>query len=242
MALEGVNIQWLGHSTFVITTPEGKTLLVDPWLRSNPKCPAEAYELTPDAVLITHGHFDHIGDVFEVAERCQGPFVGIFELTSWLGSRGVAAEQLVGMNKGGTVELEELQVRVSMTDARHSSSFQEADGTSIYLGEAAGFVVEFSTGESLYIAGDTALFGDMAWIAEIYGPTVGILPIGDRFTMDPLQAAMAADLLELDVVIPCHFGTAPGLTGTPAQLIEYLESYEIEVDVVALEPGQEHSF
>ena len=242
MALSGVNIQWLGHSTFVITTPEGKTILVDPWVRSNPRCPQEAHGIAPDAILITHGHNDHIGDVFEVAERCKGPIVGIFDLTSWLGTRGVASEKLVGMNKGGTVELEDLDVRVSMTDARHSSAFTDEDGGSTYLGEAAGLILEFSTGETLYIAGDTSLFGDMAWIAELYGPTVGILPIGDVYTMDPLQAALAADLLELEFVIPCHYGTFDALTGTPAELVEYLQTYELEIDVIELKPGESHDF
>ncbi len=237
MGLKGVEITWLAHSTFQIVTPEGKKLLVDPWVESNPQCPKAFHDAGFDGILITHGHNDHIGDVFACAERSTGPIVGIFDLTSWLGLKGVESDRLVGMNKGGTVEIEDLKIRVTMTDARHSSSFQTEDGQIQYLGEAAGLVVEFSNGGTLYIAGDTSLFGDMEWIGELYEPDVAILPIGDHFTMDPHQAAIACELVGVEEVIPCHFGTFPLLTGTPAMLSERLADLEIDTEVIALEPG-----
>lgn len=239
MALTGVEITWLGHSTFLIRTPEGKKLLVDPWLEGNPKCPTEFYDVEVDAILMTHAHNDHIGDVFSAAKCCAEAIIGIFDLTSWLAEQGVDGEKLVGMNKGGTVPLKDhgIDVNVTMTTAHHSSSFTTDDGEIIYLGDPAGFVLEFSSGESLYIAGDTCLFGDMEWIGELYNPKVAILPIGDHFTMDPRQAAYACDLVGADEVIPCHYGTFPLLTGTPAQLRAELKELSSNVEVIELEPG-----
>lgn len=237
MNLFDVEITWLGHATFLMEY-DGQKILVDPWLSQNPSCPEEYHGLEPDLVLITHGHSDHIGDVFEVAERTDAPFVGIFDLVSWLGANGVDEERLIGMNKGGTVDLDDFGVSVSMTDARHSSAFADGNGRPIYLGEPAGFVVEFDSGLSVYVAGDTSLFGDMEWIAELYEPDLAILPIGDRFTMDPLQAAYATELLEVDAVVPCHWGTFPLLTGTPEAFEEEIAAMELDVEVLTMEPGQ----
>lgn len=237
MDLKGLEFTWLGHSTFLIKTPEGKRLLVDPWLAGNPSCPEEFHNLDVDAILITHGHNDHIGDVFTAVERCSGPIVGIYDLTTWLATKGVDDTKLTGMNKGGTCVFEDLDIAVSMTHAVHSSSFQNEDGTIQYLGEAAGYCIEFSNELVVYIAGDTCLFGDMEWIGELYHPDIAIFPIGDHFTMDPQQAALAADLVGVEAVIPCHYGTFPLLTGKPSELREYLETYEVEVEVLELEVG-----
>jgi L-ascorbate metabolism protein UlaG (beta-lactamase superfamily) len=237
MSLDGVDVTWLGHATFLFEHND-KTILVDPWLEGNPNCPEKFHEIEPDAILITHGHGDHIGNVFDVAERTDCPIVGIFDLTTWLGSKGVDEDRLMGMNKGGTVALDGLGVNVTMTDAHHSSSFTEEDGTPVYLGEPAGFVLNFDGGPNIYVAGDTCLFGDMKLIGELWNPDYAILPIGDHFTMDPRQAAHAAEFTGVKGVIPCHFGTFPVLTGTPDQLKTELAELGSNVEVLALEPGQ----
>lgn len=246
MSTSPVTITWLGHSTFRLGTPEGKTILVDPWLSGNPKCPPSFHQADSDAILITHGHFDHCGDAVEASGRCRGPVVGNFELTNWLKSEGVEESKLIGMNKGGRVRLDDLKVTVSMTDAKHSSSAIKPDGSIVYLGEAAGYVVEFSDGFTLYLAGDTCLFGDMQWIARLYQPRAAVLPIGDLYTMDPRAAAYACALLQVETVVPCHYGTFPPLIGTPAALREQIavlrkEMTFAEPNVLELEPGVEAS-
>lgn len=237
MDLKGVKITWLGHGTFLFEH-KGKKILMDPWLAGNPSCPEEFHSLVPDLVLITHGHGDHIGNVFDVAERSVAPFVGIYDLTTWLGQKGIAGDRLIGMNKGGSVHLDDFALTVTMVHAVHSSSFVEEDGRNVYLGEAAGFVLNFDDGPTIYAAGDTAFFGDMEWIGTLYGPQVAILPIGDHFTMDPRQAAWAAEVLDVDTVIPAHFGTFPLLTGTVAALQAELSALECHAETVALQPGQ----
>lgn len=237
MSTAGVTITWLGHSTFLLGTPEGKTILVDPWLAGNPKCPREHHEAASDAILITHGHFDHVGDVVAASKRCAGQVVGIFEISVWLKGEGVEEGKLVGMNKGGRVALEGLNASATMTDAKHSSSTIRADGSIMYLGEPAGYVVEFSNGFTLYVAGDTCLFRDQETIGMLYQPDAAILPIGDLYTMDPRAAAYACKWLGVKTVVPCHYGTFPPLTGTPEALRTHLDALGVSTRVVAVEPG-----
>ena len=223
-------ITWLGHSAFRLRTPGGKEVLIDPWYTGNPSFPESARPKQADLILISHGHSDHITDAAAMAKQTNATVAAIWEITSWLGAKGV--KNLEPMNKGGTVSVQGL--RVTMTDARHSSSFDE-DGI-VYLGEAAGFVVRLENAQTIYFAGDTSLFGDINLIGELYRPDIAFLPIGDRFTMGPDTAATAARWLGVKQVVPMHYGTFPLLTGTPGQLKEHLAGTGIEV--LELKPGE----
>jgi L-ascorbate metabolism protein UlaG (beta-lactamase superfamily) len=207
----------LGHATLIVEH-DGQRILVDPWLAGNPACPPEHHEPNVDAILVTHAHGDHIGDLFTAHTRCRGPVVGIYDLTTWLETKGVPAEKLVGMNLGGTIAVGDTGVRATMVRADHSASFVD-DGVSLNLGVAAGYIVHAGA-HRIYIAGDTDVFGDMALLKARFAPTIAVLPIGDHFTMGPEGAALACELLGVPAVIPYHYGTFGLLHGTPTQLEE----------------------
>jgi L-ascorbate metabolism protein UlaG (beta-lactamase superfamily) len=228
--MQNLSITWLGHASFSLRTPGGKTVLLDPWYTGNPSFPAHAKPTQADLILVSHGHNDHITDAAAMARTTGATVVGIWEVTSWLGTKGV--QHLEPMNKGGTIDVKGL--RVTMTEALHSSSFDE-NGV-VYLGEPAGYVVRLENGQSFYFAGDTALFSDMKLIGELYKPDIAFLPIGDRFTMGPDTAAIAARWLGVKQVVPMHYGTFPLLTGTPAKLKEHLAGANIQV--LELAPGE----
>ena len=228
--MQNLSITWLGHSAFRVRTPGGKELLFDPWYTGNPSFVESARPKSADLVLVSHGHSDHITDAAAIAKSTGATVVGIWEITSWLGAKGV--KNLEPMNKGGTITTNGL--RITMTDACHSSSFDE-NGI-VYLGDPAGFVVRVENGQTIYFAGDTSLFGDMKLIGELYKPDIAFLPIGDRFTMGPDTAALAAQWLGVKQVVPMHHGTFPFLTGTPQQLEQNLAGKGIEV--LTLKPGE----
>ena len=227
----GTTITWLGHSTFLIET-DGKRILIDPWVMNNPACPEDLKDVGDlDGMLITHGHFDHIGDAVEIAKSAAPQTVAIPETATWLGSKGV--ENVVDMNKGGTVEV--AGCRAHMVHAVHSCGITDGDQI-IYGGEAAGYVLELPSGFKLYHSGDTAVFSDMALIGKLLEPDIALLPIGDHYTMGPRSAAEAIRLLDVKTVIPMHFGTFPVLVGTPDDLREQASDVD-GLEVVDLEPG-----
>jgi len=229
MNLNGVKLTWLGHATFRIETPGGKTVLVDPWVTGNPMCPEKDKDVKKaDVMLCTHGHFDHIADAVEIAKKHNPVVVGIYELCVWMEKKG--AKQTSPMNKGGTQTVGD--IKVTMVHADHSCGIQDGDQI-IYGGEACGYVIEFENGVKVYHAGDTNVFGDMAIIRELYAPEIVMLPIGDHFTMGPREAAYACNLLKPKTVIPMHFDTFPVLTGSPAELHRLSPG----LDVVTMKPG-----
>ena len=233
MNLQGLELTFCGHAAFALKTPGGKRWIIDPWLEHNPACPESLkHPRNVDTLLITHAHFDHIGDALDVAKQNDALCVGIFETVVWLNKKGV--KKITGMNKGGSIDVD--GTKVTMTEAVHSCGIQDGDAI-IYGGEAAGYVVKFENGVTLYHAGDTCVFGDMKIIGELYKPDIALLPIGDLYTMDPLQGAYAIRLLGSKTVVPMHYGTFPGLTGTPQRLREL--THDISgLQIVELKPGE----
>jgi L-ascorbate metabolism protein UlaG (beta-lactamase superfamily) len=184
-----------------------------------------------DVILLSHGHSDHTGDIVGVSRATGAPIVAVYELALWLERKGLSNVQ--GMGIGGTVSVAGLEI--SMVPAIHTSSVVEND-VNVYLGQAAGFVVRLENDQSFYFAGDTAVFGDMRLIAELYKPDIAFLPIGDHFTMGPEAAALATRMLGVRQVVPMHFGTFPLLKGTPDRLRKLVEPHG--VDVLVLRPGE----
>jgi L-ascorbate metabolism protein UlaG (beta-lactamase superfamily) len=227
-----VEITWLGHGTFQLKLESGEVIVLDPWTDGNPSYPKTHSFSRVDAILISHGHFDHIHDAVPLAKQYKPKVVCIYETGHWLESKGV--ENVSAMNKGGSQQV--LSMTVTMTHAVHSCGILD-DGKIFYGGEAAGYVLRFADGRVLYFSGDTNVFSDMALIQELYKPELAMIPIGDLFTMSPLEAAVACRLLKPQLVIPMHFGTFPPLTGRPDRLSELIKDL-VGTSVWALEPGK----
>jgi len=229
----GNKLTWLGHSAFRITTPSGSVILIDPWVLSNPMTPAPDKKIVRiDVMLVTHGHFDHIADAVALGKQFKPQVVGIFETCGWLESKGVPNTN--PMNKGGTQKVGEIEI--TMVNAIHSCGIQDGDQV-IYGGEACGYIVRLPGGLTIYHAGDTAVFGDMKIIGDLYAPQLALLPIGDRFTMGPREAALAVRLLNVQHVVPMHYGTFPVLTGQPKTLHELISDIP-SLEIHTLKPGE----
>ena len=225
---------YLGHATVRCDLPGGEVVLIDPWVQGNPACPEALRRFDRlDAMLITHAHFDHMGDAIELAKAHRPKIVvANYEICTWLASKGV--ESCAGMNLGGSQDV--LGLKVTMVRADHSSGISDGD-RNLYGGLAAGFIVKLPGGFTFYHAGDTALFSDMQLLGDFYRPELAFLPIGDVYTMDPMQAARACRYLGVRRVIPIHWGTFPALTGTPQKLIKALSDQGVNCEVIGLKPG-----
>jgi L-ascorbate metabolism protein UlaG (beta-lactamase superfamily) len=227
-----VQITWLGHSGFELALESGEVALIDPWIDGNPSFPKGRKIERADLILATHGHSDHFANVVSLAKQLGSTVAATFEICQYLSGKGVS--KVAPMNKGGSQTL--LGCKVTMTHAQHSSSIDDG-GKLIYAGEPGGFVVTLPDGRALYHAGDTNVFSDMQLIRRLYKPSLAMLPIGDLFTMDPREAALACEFLKPEMVIPMHYGTFPLLTGTPEGLRKALAD-QPGVTVVAPEPGE----
>lgn len=224
-----MDIQWLSHSAFRIEAA-GKTVLIDPFFTGNPASPPDAENLgRVDYILLTHGHGDHVGDTLKIAKENDAQVVCIYEVAEWLGSQGY--ENCVPMNIGGTVRGDGLTF--TMTHAIHSSGYVGENGV-VYMGICAGFVIK-GDGQSVYHAGDTDVFSDMALIQRLHEPRVGLIPIGGHFTMDARAAALACnEFLDLEVIVPMHYKTFPMLADGAEEFKSLVTRGRVEV----LQPGE----
>jgi L-ascorbate metabolism protein UlaG (beta-lactamase superfamily) len=255
-----VEVLWLGNATFKITTPGGKVIVIDPYLKGNPKTPAEYKDFAKlgkvDLILVTHGHGDHVGtanrtdggsDAADLARLTGAKVFGPAGLIQTLIDLGwVTAEQGVRFGKGGKVQPLGPQITITQVRAEHSSEVTVTDpatkkSTTHPGGEPAGFIIQMENGFKVYHMGDTGIFGDMKLIADYYKPDLILMPIGGHFVMDPQDAAYATkEWLKPKFVIPMHYGTTPVLKGTPQEYIAALG--QTTTRVFPINPGDRLEF
>lgn len=256
LAAAGVTqLTWFGHAAFRVVTPKGKVLYIDPWL-SNPMNPAAGKDKDAlagidkaDYILVTHGHFDHVGDSVALAKKTGARLVTNFELGSNMAKLLGYPKDQMGfdslMNIGGEIRIADGEVTVAMVPAIHSSGMQDPHAgpdapDMVYGGNPAGFVLMIKDGPTLYDTGDTAYFSDMKLIREQYHPDVALINIGGHFGMEPDMAALAAKTVGAKLAIPHHYATFPILTPNPGAWAKAVEAAHI--DAVVMKPGTSIEF
>jgi L-ascorbate metabolism protein UlaG (beta-lactamase superfamily) len=246
-----MELLWLGQSCFRITTPTGKVIVIDPWLKGNPKTPAAYKDLDAlgkvDLILVTHAHGDHFGDAPELAKKNSAPVWGPAGLGSTMQALGILPVELAPrMGKGGTIlPWGPSGVKITATHADHSSElvWKNAEGKDqVYVGgEPVGFIIEMENGFRIYHMGDTGLFTDMKFIGEHYKPDLLLIPIGGHFVMNPVDAAFATkEWIKPRYAMPMHYGTNPYLKGTPEEYIKAMGDSSVKVYPMA--PGDKLEF
>lgn len=240
-------LTWYGHAAFKITTPNGRVVLIDPWI-SNPLNKNAKEDLAKlekvDLILITHGHFDHVGDAVAIAKRTKAKLVATFDLgTAIVRKLGYPKEQFTmetAGNFGGELTLLDGEVKVAFIPAVHSSAIGEEDAKSepLAAGNPGGFLVTVRSGPTIYHTGDTDVFSDMALIPAFHKVDVMLACIGDHFTMGPSRAAQAVKLVGPRMVVPMHFATFPALNGSADAFRSALERPDLNVALQLMTIGQ----
>ncbi|RKO67184.1 metal-dependent hydrolase [Desulfofundulus salinus] len=225
-----MKVTFLGHAAFLL---EGEaTVLIDPFITGNPVTTVRAEDLHPDLILVSHGHSDHLGDAIEIAKRSGATVVSVFELASYCSRQGAQAH---GMHIGGSHQFG--PVKVKLTPAWHGSGLI-TNGPAEYLGTPCGFVLTLD-GNTIYHAGDTGLFGDMAMVGRLHPIDLALLPIGDNFTMGPEDALEAVHLIKPNLVIPMHYNTWPLIKQDPQEFKRVVEA-QTPARVIILAPGESY--
>jgi len=230
-----MKLTFLGHAAARVDIP-GASILIDPFLSGNPAFPEDlSVESVSEGVthiVLTHGHDDHIGDTLDIAKRTGAQVTANFEIAMWVQSQG--HENINPMGCGGSIDVGPFTV--SLTQAHHTSSSLSGGWPPVYMGQPNGVVIRADGEPTLYHMGDTDLFGDMALIQELHAPKVGIVPIGDRFTMGAKTAAIACTrFFDFETILPCHFGTFPILDASADRFLEEMGAQADRVKVTA--PG-----
>ncbi|MBR0555977.1 metal-dependent hydrolase [Ciceribacter sp. L1K23] len=224
-----MKITWLGHAAFRVETAKAN-ILIDPFFSGNPGfsgLDAKTAAAGVTHILLTHGHGDHVGDTIAIANEVGATVLANADLAAWLGSKGV--KKLEMGNTGGTVAFDGFTA--TFTNALHSSAQITEDGVSHALGNANGLMLHFDDEPSLLHMGDTDIFSDMALINELHEPDIGIVPIGDRFTMGGAVAALACQrFFDFKTVLPCHYGSFPIIDQTPEKFVVGMEGTQTKVE------------
>jgi len=227
-----MEIRWLGHSAFQINY-ENLKVLVDPFISNNPVCQLKVEEVDADIICVTHGHADHFGDTMEIANRTGAVIVSNHEHSVYLAKQGF---ETMGMNIGGTVKIH--NTKITMLNSIHSSDMDFIDEIGAG-GSSCAYILQMENGRKIYHSGDTGLFGDMKMvIGDIYKPDIALLPIGDRYTMGPFEASIAAEWINPEVLIPMHYNTFPVIEQDGEEFKDLVELKNKDMKVVILEPGQ----